>query len=120
MEYRTPGPEMIVMSGFGRNAEWLRNIEATGFAEITIGTEHFTASHRLLGEEEAIGVLASYEKQNRLIRPILCGVLSRLLGWRYTGSDADHRRLVQQLPLVGFRRKEASVHVLLYANRPCF
>jgi deazaflavin-dependent oxidoreductase (nitroreductase family) len=120
MEYRPQGPEVIVMSGFGRNAAWLRNIEATPFAEIKIGTERFAATHRLLGEEEAICVLASYEKHNRLIRPILRWVLSRILGWRYTGSDADHRRLVQQLPLVGFRRKEASVHVLLYANRPCF
>jgi deazaflavin-dependent oxidoreductase (nitroreductase family) len=120
MEYRPQGPEVIVMSGFGRNAEWLRNIEATASAEITIGTENFATAHRVLNEEEAVEVVEGYEQQNRLIRPILCWVLSRLLGWKYSGSDVDHRRLVQQLPLVAFRRKESSVHVLLYANRPCF
>ncbi len=27
MEYRAKIPEMVVMSAFGRNADWLRNIE---------------------------------------------------------------------------------------------
>ena len=29
MDYRKKGPEAVVMSAFGRNADWLRNIEAT-------------------------------------------------------------------------------------------
>jgi deazaflavin-dependent oxidoreductase (nitroreductase family) len=109
MEYRAEGPELIVMSGFGRDAAWLRNIEATSFAEVTIGTERFPATHRFLGEEEAVGVVKSYEKHNRLIRPVLYWVLSRLLGWKNTGSDADHRRLVQQLPLIAFRKENRSI-----------
>jgi hypothetical protein len=36
-------------------------------------------------------------------------VLSRLLGWRYRGSGADHVRLVQQLPLIAFRPRKPDV-----------
>jgi hypothetical protein len=30
-------------------------------------------------------------------------VLSRLLGWRYDGSDAARARLARELPMVAFR-----------------
>jgi hypothetical protein len=95
-------PEIVVMSGFGRNANWLQNIEATQEAEVTIGSRHFGAAHRILDEEEAVNVVRRYEARNRLILPVIRFVLGRLLGWKYSGSDHDHRRLVAQLPLVAF------------------
>jgi deazaflavin-dependent oxidoreductase (nitroreductase family) len=107
MEYRPEGPEFIVMSGFGRRSEWLRNIEAASTAEITVGGHHFPVTHRILGEEEAARVMESYEKRNRLIQPVVSWTLTRLLGRCYTGSDEDHKRLVQQLPLVAFQRKSS-------------
>ncbi len=50
-----------------------------------------------------MGVVARYERRNRLIAPIIRSVPSRLLGWRYQGSDDERRRLFAQLPLVAFR-----------------
>jgi deazaflavin-dependent oxidoreductase (nitroreductase family) len=85
MEYRKEGPEALVMSGFGRDADWLLNIEANPNEEVVLGSEHFAAIHRLLGEEEAIEVVKSYESRNRWMRPIVRSVLSRLLGWHYRG-----------------------------------
>jgi len=103
MEYRKQGPEAIVMSAFGRDADWLRNIEAATGAEVVIGSHKFTAAHRVLDLDEATGVIAGYEHRYRVAAPIIHAVLSRLLGWRYDGSDADRRRLAAQLPLVAFR-----------------
>jgi deazaflavin-dependent oxidoreductase (nitroreductase family) len=103
MEYRQEAPEVVVMSGFGPNSEWLRNIEVTPCEEVIVGSQHFVASHRFLGEEEAMRVVRNYDRRNRLIAPIVHCVLSRLLGWRYRGSEVDCRRLVSQLPLVAFR-----------------
>jgi deazaflavin-dependent oxidoreductase (nitroreductase family) len=103
MEYREDGPEAVVMSGFGRNADWLRNIEARPGEEVIIGSEKFVASHRFLAEEDAINVVKGYERRNWLMAPIIRLVLSRLLGWHYRGSEADRRRLVKQLPLIAFR-----------------
>jgi hypothetical protein len=102
MEYRKEGPEAVVMSAFGRNADWLRNIETTPGPEVVIGSQHFIAAHRFLDTEEAIRVIANYERRNWLIAPIIRGVLSRLLGWRYDGSTSARRQLVAQLPLIAF------------------
>ena len=90
------------MSAFGRNADWLRNIEATPGPEVVIGSHHFVAAHRFLDEEEAMRVLIGYERRNWVIAPIIRAVLSRLLGWRYDGSTRARRRLVAQLPLIAF------------------
>jgi deazaflavin-dependent oxidoreductase (nitroreductase family) len=103
MEYREEGPEVVVMSAFGPHADWLRNIEATSGAEVVVGSHRFVAAHRILGAEEAVRVIAGYERRNWLVAPIIRGVLSRLLGWRYVGSEADRRWLAAHLPLIAFR-----------------
>jgi hypothetical protein len=91
------------MSGFGRNSDWLRNIETIGNEEVTIAGEHFRAAHRFLDEDEAVAVVKNYEHANRCMIPIVRSVLTRLLGWAYSGSDDDRRRLVRELPLLAFR-----------------
>ncbi len=95
--------EAVVVAGFGPGSDWLRNLEANGEAEVTIGPRHFTAVHRIVPEDEAVAIMADYERRNRLIAPLARFMLSRLLGWRYTSSAADRRRLVRQLPMVAFR-----------------
>jgi deazaflavin-dependent oxidoreductase (nitroreductase family) len=103
VEYRTEGPEVIVVSGFGRDSDWVRNIEAKGGEEVTVGNQHFLATHRFVQEEEAVEVIRNYERRNRIIAPLVRRILSSLLGWKYSGSDADRRRMVKQIPLVAFR-----------------
>ena len=56
------------MSAFGRNADWLRNIEATPRPEVVIGSQHFVAAHRFLDEEEAMRVLTGYERRKLVHR----------------------------------------------------
>jgi len=103
VDYRKQGPEAVVVSAFGRDADWLRNITAKPDEEVTIGSQHFAASHRVLGEQEAMRVLGEYERRNRLIAPLVRAGLSWVAGWRYSGGEEDRRHLVQQLPLVAFR-----------------
>jgi len=102
MEYRKERSEAIVMSGFGRDSDWLRNIEATPNPEVIIGSQRFVASYHFLAEEEAAQVVKRYESRNRVAGWVVRIVLSRLLGWRYSGSEIDRHRLVQQLPLLAF------------------
>jgi deazaflavin-dependent oxidoreductase (nitroreductase family) len=110
MEYRENGPELIVMSAFGRKADWLRNIEAMRYAETTVGSRHFMAAHRILDSDEAVRVVRCYEQRNRFAAPIIRIVLSRLLGWSYHGLDPERRRLVAQLPLVGLYPRPPEEH----------
>ena len=103
MEYRKGLPEMVVMSAFGRNSDWLRNIEATPSLEVIIGARLFPAVYRTLDETEATAVIAGYERRNRIIAPVVRAALSRLVGWRYDGSEQARRRLAAQRPLIAFR-----------------
>lgn len=103
VEYREKGPEAVVISAFGRNAQWLRNIERNAEPEVVISRQRFTAAHRFLDEAEAMAAIAGYERRNRLATPIIRRVLSRLLGWHYDGSAGARRRLVRQLPLIALR-----------------
>lgn len=107
-EYRDTGPEVVVMSAFGRKADWLLNIEANPNVEVIVGRQRFAAVHRVLGADEAVAVVKGYEQRNRLIAPIIRLALSRFLGWRYRGSDQDRRRMVGQLPLIALRPRSAS------------
>lgn len=102
---RKEGPEIVVMSAFGRNADWLCNIEAASNAEVVGASRRFTAVHRLLDKGEAVKVIAGYERRNWLAGPVIRAMLSRLLGWRYDCSEHARRRLAEQLPLVAFRRR---------------
>jgi len=103
VEYRRSGPEAVVVNGFGRDSDWVLNIEARGGEEVRVGSTRFAAQHRFLSEDEAEEVMRQYEKRNRLITPVVRRGLSWILGWPYHGSEADRRRLVQQLPLIAFR-----------------
>lgn len=100
-----PG-EVVVMAGLGHHADWFRNILALPPVEVVIGRDRFRPQARVLDHEEAAAVLAAYEARNRLVAPVVRRVLSWLVGWQYDGSAAGRRRLVEQLPLVAFRRAD--------------
>lgn len=102
IEYRKRGPEAVVLSGFGRKADWLRNIRASPSVEVVIGIRRFAAAYRFAAEAEAVAVLTGYLRRNRVIAPVIRRVLSRLLGWAFDGSEAHCRRLAAELPLVVF------------------
>jgi deazaflavin-dependent oxidoreductase (nitroreductase family) len=105
LEYQKEGPEAVVMSAFGPDADWLRNIKATPNPEVIIGSQRFIAVHRVLEEDEAVSVITGYEQRNWLIAPIIRLVLSHLLGWHYDGTMDHRRRLVAQLPFIAFRQR---------------
>ena len=106
MRYDHQRGEAIVMSGFGPESDWFRNLEHGSPIEIGIGNQRFAASHRVLTEDDAVAVLADYERRNRCAILVVRRVLSALVGWRYDGSEDNRRRVVRQLPLIAFRRIE--------------
>ena len=100
--------EAIVMSGFGPDASWRLNVLAGGAVEVQIARLRFEPQVRSPEREEAIGVLADYERRNRVAGPIVRAVLSRLAGFRYDGSAESHYRLIEALPLLAFRPRDDS------------
>ena len=61
-------------------------------------TDRLLREHGRLSPREVARVRA--RARSRVIAPILRRVLFRLVGWRYTGGDADRRRLVRERPLL--------------------
>jgi deazaflavin-dependent oxidoreductase (nitroreductase family) len=96
--------EAVVMSGFGPRSQWYRNLLAGQAVEVQIGRLRFAPSVRTLSTDEAVGVLADYERRNRLAVPLVRAVLSKLAGFRYDGSDAAQRRWSTRFPLWHFAR----------------
>lgn len=94
--------EATVISGFGPRSNWYLNVLAGGAEEIQIARRRFRPEVRRLKEDEAIGVMAEYERRNRAAGPLLRAVLSRLAGFRYDGSGQGRRKLVGALPLIAF------------------
>ena len=117
VEYREQGPEVVVVNGFGRDSDWLRNMEANSDEEVTVGAQHFAAAHRFLAEDEAARVMRDYEYRNRFVAPIVRTGLSWLLGWQYKGGDGDRRRLVRQLPLIAFRPRSSQPRIAVPDRR---
>ena len=101
--WRPAACEAVVMSGLGPGSQWYRNVLAGQAVEVQIARLRFTPSVRPLDTDEAVGVLADYERRNRIAVPIVRAVLSKLAGFRYDGSAAARRRLVHALPLVALR-----------------
>ena len=95
--------EFMVIVGFGPSSNWYRNIAANPACEVIVGRHRFTPHHRVLDEAEAVEVIADYERSNHWIFPLIRFLLSRLVGWRYDGSQEARERLVRQLPVVAFR-----------------
>lgn len=94
--------QAVVVSGWGRTADWYRNIQARPASKVIVGRREFVPAHRDLTEDEAVSALAGYERRNRIAAPVIRRVFSRLTGWRYDGSDESRRRLARELPLVLF------------------
>jgi hypothetical protein len=92
--------EAIVMSGFGPDASWRLNVLAGGAVEVQIAGLRFEPRVRSPEREEASGVLADYERRNRLAGLLVRWVLSRLAGFRYDGSSESRSKLVEALPLL--------------------
>jgi deazaflavin-dependent oxidoreductase (nitroreductase family) len=103
LSYDPSTAEVVVLSGLGPDADWLRNVRATGTADVTIGRRSFHAAVRTPASHEAAAMLAAYERRNRIVVPVIRRVLSRLLGWHYDGTSAARDRLVRQLPVIAFR-----------------
>jgi len=100
--------EAIVMSGFGPRSNWFLNVRAGGAEEINLAAQRFRPKVRYLEADEAVEVLAGYERRNRILAPVVRRVLGRLAGFHYDGSAPARRRLVEELPLVGFSNSQSS------------
>jgi hypothetical protein len=91
--------EVVIFSGWGPKADWIRNIRAHPALQIQIGRESYTPEQRFLSEDESVPVVVEFRRQHRWrVR-----LASLILGWGDLSSDAAVRDFVRGHPFVSFR-----------------
>lgn len=101
VRYDAATGEAVVISGYGRASQWWRNVRAGGPAWVDFGRGARSARYRDVAPDEAIAILAAYERRYRgPLRPLLRRVLSALAGFDYRGTDGDRRRVVEAMPML--------------------
>jgi deazaflavin-dependent oxidoreductase (nitroreductase family) len=90
----------VVASGWGKKADWLRNIMHNPAVVVDAAGRHFEATAERLSQEEAEQELCDYARRHRLV----FAEISRLMvGQRLKGTLEDCHRLAQAVPLVVLR-----------------
>jgi deazaflavin-dependent oxidoreductase (nitroreductase family) len=87
-----------MLSGWGEQSDWVKNIEKTPQVTIGVGRRRFAARAARLSPEEAEGKVIAYARQH----PHLVRYLARLLGYRTDGSEEDLRALARLGIVVAF------------------
>ena len=91
--------ESVVLSAWGEDADWYRNLQKGPAIEIRTGRESYEPLQRFLSPEEANAALASYERRH----PWAARILGRLLGYPLGGPEAARRAFAESVRLVAFR-----------------
>lgn len=96
VEHSSPGT-YVVASGFGRKAQWFRNIQANPRVRVYVGSRApRRATARVLDQHEADRTLAAYRGRHRKAWEQMRPVLEETLGAPITDTDTP-------LPMVELR-----------------
>jgi len=94
--------ESLVISAYGKRADWYRNIMEKPAVGVCTGGECFVPQQRFLSEEETRWAFLEYEeKSGPYLRKLL-----KILGIEYDGSDRARQKLLSSMRMVAFRPRE--------------
>ncbi len=91
--------EVVIMSAWGPNTDWIRNLRAQPALKVQLGRREFTPIHRFLTAEEAFDVVLEFRRRHPWRTQLAC----RIFGWPNLGDDAALRDFLSTRPLVAFR-----------------
>ena len=91
--------QSVVVSAWGEDVDWYRNLRECPAIEIRTGRERYEPLQQFLYPEEANAALATYERRH----PWAARILGRLLGYPLGGSEAARRASAESVRLVAFR-----------------
>ncbi len=92
--------EIVVASGWGREAAWYLNITAAPAIEVHHSGQRYRPVQRLLDLEQATAEMSAYAERH----PVAAHALGRWMsGGDFDDSAAAIRRLVERVPFVAFR-----------------
>ena len=97
--YEPATKESVVLSAWGEQADWYRNVGATPALEVRTGGERYVPEQRFLASEENHAVISDYGRRH----PLAFRVFARVFGYPMDGTEATRREVARSLRLVAFR-----------------
>lgn len=93
--------ELLVASGWGRRAQWFRNVMADPRIEVRLGRRHFAAEVSPLSEPAAAEALREYARAHAFAYRWLIGPL--LLGRRPGETPEEFAAIAADVPVLAVR-----------------
>ncbi len=88
-----------VVSGWGEKADWYRNILATPQVVVHVGRRKWDAQAERVSADGGGRVMLDYARRH----PIALRELSRIMGYKWDGTQADAAALGRMVPVVALR-----------------
>ncbi|MFH8490963.1 nitroreductase family deazaflavin-dependent oxidoreductase [Streptomyces longisporoflavus] len=86
----------VLASGFGPEAAWYRNLQASPKTTIQVGSRHHAVTAEFLDADVGAGIMARYASAHPRAARRLCA----FMGFDVDGSTASYRRAGRQIPFV--------------------
>jgi hypothetical protein len=99
MRYEPTTREVVILSGWGPDSDWVRNLRARPALRVEVGRESYTPQHRFLSDEESVDVARDFLGRH----PYRGMLASRILGWPDLRAEAALRSFVRTHPFVALR-----------------
>lgn len=90
--------EAVICSGWGPNADWVRNLQVQPALRVQIGREYFVPEQRFLTQDEAVAVVVEFRREH----PWRVRLIAKVLDWDLR-SEAAVQDFVRTRPFVGFK-----------------
>lgn len=103
LQYDKVSDTYCVLSGWGKQPDWVRNVEQTPQVVIEVGRRRFPACAVRLEPEVAERAVLDYARRY----PIAIRVFPRLMGYRVDGTEEDFRALADLGIVVAFYPTES-------------
>jgi deazaflavin-dependent oxidoreductase (nitroreductase family) len=96
LSYDRQRHEAVICSAWGKDTDWIRNIQVHPALKVQIGRESFTPGQRFLSADESVAVVAEFQRRH----PYRSRLLASVLGWGDLRCDAAARQFVSTRPFV--------------------
>ena len=91
--------EAVICSGWGPDADWVRNLPAGPAVQVQLGRESYTPQHRFLSEDESFEVAVQFRREH----PWRLRLISTILGWGDLRDDTAARKFTRTHPFVALQ-----------------
>jgi deazaflavin-dependent oxidoreductase (nitroreductase family) len=99
LRYNRGTHEAVICSGWGPDADWVRNLRAGPAVRVQLGQESYTPEHRFLSEDESFEVVVQFRREH----PWRLRLISALLGWGDLRDDDTAREFTRTHPFVALQ-----------------